>query len=236
MKKVWACSDLHGVKGFLDAIKEKIGENDVVYFLGDAADRGPDGWEMIKEILADKRFIYIKGNHEDMLIKAYDDYFNDDGNDRDIQLWMWNGGQPTFNAMIADPEAEEIVGKLRELPIHTIYTNSFKELILLSHAGQCPDETPTYKEYIWDRTHFFTSWPKSEQYNDIFVVHGHTPVPHLVEELSFYEETLGSDEIEPGALFYARGHKICIDCGAVFTGISTLLNLDTFDEEIFCLN
>jgi hypothetical protein len=40
-------------------------------------------------------------------------------------------------------------------------------------------------------------------------------------------------EMEPGAYFYAKGHKIDIDCGAHFTGYTTLLNLDTFDEEVF---
>jgi hypothetical protein len=39
--------------------------------------------------------------------------------------------------------------------------------------------------------------------------------------------------IEPGAYWYAGGHKVNIDCGCVFTDTIVLLNLDTWDEEIF---
>jgi calcineurin-like phosphoesterase family protein len=51
-------SDLHGRKDlWLKANKEVLGPNDTIYFLGDAADRGPDGWEMIKTLLDDERVI-----------------------------------------------------------------------------------------------------------------------------------------------------------------------------------
>ena len=67
---VFACSDLHGMLHFYKTIKEFLKPEDVVFFLGDAGDRGPHPWETIKAILTDPQFIYIKGNHEDMLIDA----------------------------------------------------------------------------------------------------------------------------------------------------------------------
>lgn len=74
----YAVSDIHGRKDlWLKANKEVFSPNDTIYFLGDAADRGPDGWEMIKTLLDDERVIYLIGNHEDMLIKAIEGGYDD---------------------------------------------------------------------------------------------------------------------------------------------------------------
>ena len=51
--------------------KEQDPECTIVYG-GDAADRGPDGYRIIKELLNDPQIIYIYGNHEDLFIKAAD--------------------------------------------------------------------------------------------------------------------------------------------------------------------
>lgn len=232
---VWAFSDIHGNRKLFDAIKNFIKEDDIVYFLGDACDRGPDGWNIIKEILADERFIYLKGNHEDMLVKAYFEQMEGDySSHREMDLWFWNGGQPTSNTMGCDKVKEVIntVNKLALLPLAAEYINKNGELIHMSHAGWSMGlETPTSEEWVWDRTHFLdTRWFGPD---NAIVIHGHTPIPHLVEELSFFYEGLAEEELEPGALWYCGGHKICIDCGAHFTGVTTLINLDTFDEEIF---
>ena len=234
---VWAFSDIHGNRKLFDAIKNFIKEDDIVYFLGDACDRGPDGWEIIKEILADERFIYLKGNHEDMLVKAYFEQMEGDySSHREMDLWFWNGGQPTLNVMECDKVKEVIntVNKLALLPLTAEYVNKNGELIHMSHAGWSMGlETPTSEEWVWDRTHFLdTNWFGPD---NAIVIHGHTPIPHLVEELSFFYEGLAEEELEPGALWYCGGHKIDIDCGTHFTNTTVLLNLDTFDEEIFSL-
>ena len=232
---VWACSDLHGQRILFDAIKNFIKEDDVVYFLGDACDRGPDGWEMIKEILADKRFIYLKGNHEDMLVKAHNEYF-ENGRGEAINLCIWNGGQPTLRAMLADDNfiREHTIVVLALLPLTAEYTNKNGELIHMSHAGfSMGVDDPSSHDWVWDRTHFFdTNWFGPD---NAIVVHGHTPIPCLIEEISFYYDGLAEEEIEPGAFWYCGGHKIDIDCGTHFTNTTVLLNLDTFDEEIFSL-
>ena len=48
---VYALSDLHGNLNIWKKIKEFLKPEDKVYFLGDAADRGDYGWEIIKEII-----------------------------------------------------------------------------------------------------------------------------------------------------------------------------------------
>ena len=32
--------------------------------------------------------------------------------------------------------------------------------------------------------------------------------------------------------YFNKNHKVDIDCGVHYTGITTLLNLDTFDEQV----
>ena len=86
------------------------------------------------------------------------------------------------------------------------------------------------KDLIWDRDHFLDEWPEDEMFQKAIIVHGHTPIPYLLDDI----DPCGKmGDIEPGAFWYADGRKCCIDCGSVFTGICVLLNLDTWDEEVF---
>lgn len=93
---IYATADLHGYLDLYKKIKDFLKPDDVVYYLGDAGDRGPQSWETIKVILDDPQFIYIKGNHDDMLVKAalnyFGDYFDTEGWYYDL---MSNGGEQT---------------------------------------------------------------------------------------------------------------------------------------------
>ena len=78
---VYACSDLHGRLDLYKQIKAFLNPEDTVYFLGDAGDRGPDSWELIKTIYSDDQFVYLMGNHEEMLVEAMKD------DNQDIYQW-----------------------------------------------------------------------------------------------------------------------------------------------------
>ena len=230
---VYACSDLHGMLHFYKAIKEHLQPEDIVYFLGDAGDRGPHPWETIKTILNDPQFIYIKGNHEDMLVDALGK-----GYGHKYNLLRRNGGKGTYEECMEDPEWKTYRTQLARLSTKAIYINSHRETIYLTHAGFTPKADADGnlcwdwdEELIWSRDHFLDAWPEDEQFQKAVVVHGHTPIPYLLETV----DPLGSiQQFEPGALWYCGGRKCCIDCGAVFTGYCVLLNLDTWDEEVFC--
>lgn len=235
----WAFSDIHGQRHLFNAVMEKIGPNDTVYFLGDAIDRGPDGWTIFKQLMDDPRVIFICGNHEDMMIDALRTFPEIRWN-RDIEVWDWNGNGPTVDGIWEDdPEiVKQYLERARNLPIFQIYTSPVNGYTFwLSHAG-C-DYTKNLAELdrerlIWDRTHFISNKWFHDDPDNLFIVHGHTPIPLLVEELSMYHDDIPREgDIEPGAYYYAGGHKICIDCGAHFTDTTVLLNLDTFDEEVF---
>lgn len=231
MKQTWVCSDLHGNKKIFDTIKKKIGAEDTVIFLGDAIDRGPDGWSILKEMLTDERFIVLKGNHEDMMVQAAK---TGRGFNRKFNIWFSNGGSVTWNA--CREEINDWINKIAELPIIYRYTNANGYKLLFSHSGYGPwnfeadleDNDPwIIEDVLWDRAHFNDDWIGAE--NEI-VIHGHTPTIFLIKELIQKDGV----ELQSGALWYCGGHKCCIDCGTAFTGCATLMNVDTFEEEIFC--
>ena len=58
---------MHGRLDLYEKIKEYIKPEDNVFFLGDAIDRGPHGVEIMLDILKQSNWIYLKGNHEDMM-------------------------------------------------------------------------------------------------------------------------------------------------------------------------
>jgi hypothetical protein len=243
---VYACSDFHGMMHFYKTIKEQLKPEDKVFYLGDAGDRGPEPWETIKAVLRDPQFIYIKGNHEDMLCDALADYIDRGCPDyHSLRLLISNGGEETFDQAIRETSLEGWYRKLFRLDTIKEYTNDRGERVILSHAGFTPWKDDFYEDdeekrdvifrrpkphdLIWDRDHIFDEWT-AEDCVDCYIVHGHTPIPYLLDEI---DPACQMGEIEPGALWYDNGRKCCIDCGAVFTGYCVLLNLDTWEEQVF---
>lgn len=235
---MYVCSDFHGFMELYHKIKEKLNPEDIVYFLGDAADRGPMGWELIKTIYNDPQFIYIKGNHEDMLVQAVKDHINPPNyTSQAYERLEWNGGEQTFCDFIKEPNISEWIDKIDTLPVIKLYKNKDNKLILLSHAGFTPFiDTDTNDMYIpdkldliWDREHFYDNWEIGV--DNLYIVHGHTPMQNLHRELM-----RPSKEFRFAAYTYCDGHKICIDCGTYRTGLACLLNLDTFEYEIIELD
>ena len=232
MGKHYALSDLHGCYDYLSAIKNYINEDDFVFFLGDAADRGPQGWDCIKSIRYNENFKYLCGNHEDMLRKAMIEYYDKDSErlDSPLDLLMYNGGMSTFNEWIEEGAKHEWISYLESLPLTHIYTNLHGQKIILSHAGFTPvtklNLFPRRKEILWSRDHFNDDWVGGEK---TYIVHGHTPTPHLdAKDRDFSNDW--------GAISYCGGRKFCIDNGTVWTGVCTLFDLDTFDSIVFKRN
>lgn len=231
---IYACSDLHGMMPLYKQIKNFLSPNDKVYYLGDAGDRGPNSWELIKTIYSDDQFIYLKGNHEDMLVKSMIDYIKyDEYLGHNYQLLCSNGGENTFTGWVVDGAWTNWIKIIQDLPIYETYKNVNDITIYLTHAGFTPayiNETeiaiPDEHDCLWDRYHFSDPWPRDTE--NVVIVHGHTPTPHLADHLRM------SNEIDIGhALWYANRHKVDIDVGTVFTGRACLLDLDSFDEHVF---
>ncbi len=214
----FAFSDLHGNLDAWRAIQERTSPSDRLFCLGDVADRGPDGYLMLREILADPRITYIKGNHDDLFVNGVLE--NDHEN---FIHWVYRcGGQPTFDGWRADGCPIRILEKLRSTPTREVLVTKMG-LMLLSHAGYTPRKVALTSlsddDFLWDRDHFSDPWELGAR--KIFVVHGHTPV-----DCGYF----GRVPIEPH--FYCEGHKVCIDLGTYRTDVCALLNLDNLEYEV----
>ena len=144
---VFCSSDWHGHIVAWRQVQEIMTENDQLIFIGDAADRGPDGWQMIKEMLADERVIYVKGNHDEMVCDHYFRPWYDDG------LHAYNGGRPTWEAICHDDPVvvRQTLDKLRNKPDFYCYVNEQGKKILFTHSGSA--DTSNHNSMIWDRSH-----------------------------------------------------------------------------------
>lgn len=217
MSSSYAFSDLHGRLDLLNKIYEYVKPEDTLYFLGDAADRGPQGWECITTLAADPRVKYLKGNHEDMLVKALRQYLGGNPYGEAYSLLQNNGGEVTFTSAIQEKNIAEWINKLSSLPTYLKLTSKNNQIFYLSHAGYTPGEVlPSNYDLIWNREHFF------DFCNQGIVIHGHTPVQLLFKDLNL--------EKTDKPLWYSNNNKVCLDCGSVWSGHTYLLNLDTLEE------
>lgn len=92
----YCVSDIHGCSKTLRALLRSISltPTDTVYFLGDYVDRGPDSKGVLDIVMGMPNAICLKGNHEDMMLKALEPTAGYDTK----RLWMENGGEPTLKS------------------------------------------------------------------------------------------------------------------------------------------
>lgn len=203
-----------------------LNPDDKVIFLGDAADRGTQGWKLIKAIKENPQWTSLMGNHESMLLEAMDEELNDFYGDAAYLLYS-NGGYQTLEDWRMEGADRKWVTYLARLPLIEQYTNKDGKSIFLTHAGFTPGADGIHFEPLdrtrlyWDRDHITDEWAC----DDAIIIHGHTPLASLARRL----------KVEPknGAMWYCDGHKCCIDNGSFATGKTCLLDLDTFEEYVF---
>ena len=238
---VFAVSDIHGNLEIAQQVVRKAIEGNTIYFLGDACDRGKHGWQIIKMFLTTPNIVYLMGNHEDMLIRAMRPYFMGDDKYRfthSFEVWSWNGSALTEFDIINDnfETAHMFFSQLHTLKMIDDYTNEFGQVIHMCHSGYefWDDEFWEAQEVLWDRNHYMINkWWYDE---NEFVVHGHTSIPHVIEDIgdppyspddSWFPSWDGNS-----AFWYCENHKVDIDMRTAMTGKACLLNLDTFEEII----
>ena len=233
---VYACSDLHGYLELYEQIKEYIQIEDKVYFLGDAADRGPQGWETIKAIFEDEQFIFIKGNHEQLLTNSMHDYLYPTGRpSKSFMILVQNGGSNTFDGWDEELCRGWWMNQMKALPSFITYKNIKGQTVLLSHAGFTPCwdaeagkmAVPKESDLLWDIQHFKDAW-NEEYFSNHIVVHGHISGKHIREKLG-----VQLDKSIPEPYWYCDGYKVSIDCCTYDSKSICLLNLDTWESMIF---
>lgn len=212
MNKTYCFTDIHGNYNLWRQIHDYCDATDTIYFLGDAADRGEDGLQIIQELLRDKRVIYLKGNHEDIFVDVGAELA--EGIGWSASLWRQNGGKPTIDSFKKLSYDSQIyyIKRLASLPEKAEYINKNGQRIILSHAGFTPGNAGPL-DLLWDRKHIYDTWPVEDEYKNTYIVHGHTPT------LSFFR----CQDI----VYYCDGHKIDLDVATIATNKIVLFDLDT---------
>lgn len=231
-KRTLAISDIHGELHLLDRLLQQLNydpASDQLVLLGDYIDRGPLSMQTLERVidLCAEGAIALKGNHEDLMLRALDG-----GDEEDWKRWIVrNGGCATLESYgFSDKELRIELGanyrrpELRSetLERHLDFVRGlglFYETddFVFVHAGIPPGLTAAEadpSDLIWIREPFHRGYDGSKT-----VVFGHTPT-----------QGLHGDEDNNG-LYYGANRIIGIDGGAVFGG--QLNALDTQSGQTF---
>lgn len=102
---IYAVSDLHGCYDRYRQLLDKLDleEQDTLYVLGDALDRGPEGFQILSDMASRPQVVGPLGNHEAMALDALPGLLGSLENSRasmsrsdraNASLWFSNGGDP----------------------------------------------------------------------------------------------------------------------------------------------
>ena len=269
MHDIFYFTDIHGQRQLFDAIMNYCKEQDdeaTIIFGGDACDRGTDGYAIMKELLNNPRVIYLKGNHEDIFVKAareikekfnFQDitvdniyrtlnacrYFDDKY--PSIQISLVNGGLNTLTDWILDGEPMDIIERIEKLPLTFVYDN-----MDFCHAGgtyRCfkkVNEKEYNNEKIEEWDIMFLLWSRSSinmgWEPDRICIFGHTPTSFLPDYLENFKWPEDCDIMpimyEWDASKQKPGCKLDMDTGAIFTGRAYVLNCLTMKAQGFYFN
>ena len=256
MGKVYASSDWHGCLAPAQKVLDFLQPDDKLYFLGDAIDRGDHGYQIMTKLLNDPRVVYMRGNHEQMMLEAVEHMIKY-GIEEFQFLCMddnWiegNGGIKTLKDMNWGKgiDLPFLYKKIRLMPFLCHYTSKNGNGIILEHAGYTPDKLGEDLDFnhdpVWDRSHFYDGWTGTE---NMYLVHGHTPVQYLKFGYGYYgQDPLTREDLElnknhwdepsahyvPEVIRYCDGHKFDIDMCTIVSGRIALLDLDTFEVIYF---
>ena len=213
--RVLAIGDVHGMYEKLIKLMDKIRFNpdeDLLIFLGDYIDRGPDPGRCLQYIFALQQqypdvVVCLMGNHE-VMMSSY--FMQKRGNYNNLIVdyagsWLDNGGLETLkqlDEMDADTK-EELLQWVMNLPVKYQYQDYF-----FCHAGIDPDVPLTVQnefDMLWRRQQWWEQYKGEET-----LVVGHTPVQKVMK-------LTGKERRTPKPLFLAN-HVIMCDTGAYMSG------------------
>ena len=171
MHDVFYFTDVHGQLDLFQIMRDWCYEQDpecTIVFGGDACDRGEFGYDIMQAILDDPQIIYIRGNHEDMFIRAARELLANnpthknrqhtiqEANDLiDMESWLhWvhlslrNGGRSTLKAWLIDGASTEFIDRLEA---RTCITLAADNGLCFSHAGGLQEAFQRVNETEYER-------------------------------------------------------------------------------------
>lgn len=220
--RLYAVGDIHGHAGLLEemlaAIERDIRSGgkakNIVVFLGDLIDRGPDSAAVVERLRSlDQRLfrpVFLTGNHEEVLVRILD------GEETVVGDWLRFGGLQCASSYGLDPARLRAMRSAHAAKVirnaipesHAQFLRSFADSFsagdyLFVHAGIRPGiplEQQSVQDLRWIRSPFL----EHDQRHPKTVVHGHTI----------------SKDIE------RRPGRIGLDTGAYRTGLLSAIVLE----------
>lgn len=217
MQRILAFGDIHGCADVIKQLIEKVNptEEDILIFLGDYIDRGSMSFEVIEFLIElNKNFkcIFLKGNHEDMMIRCLKN------RDREMcRIFTYNGGDDTMKSYkkslnLDSPMKWDDLPKDHQEFYDNLLTSYQLDDFFFVHAGVDPNY-PLDKQYdgdlLWIRNNFL--FHEGQVAGGLTVVHGHTPM--IDDEIDKYNNKYED--------------KINLDSGCVFGYILTCMDVLT---------
>jgi serine/threonine protein phosphatase 1 len=228
-ERIIVVGDLHGYREPLLRLLEKIslGDGDLVVFIGDYVDRGPDSKNVVDTLIefveGHERTVFLKGNHEDMLLGA----IGMPALIQDVSTWFHNGGVQTLASYgveeeeifalpgIWDPDERSKRARACIPDSHIAFFSGLElyvetENFFICHAGVSPfasieEGKRNVFDLLWMRDHLYADAPEWEK----TVVCGHTPQRKVL----------------------VREKLICVDTGLYYYG--KLSAIDLLSRKIF---
>ena len=219
-ERIFLTSDIHGHYSMFEELLDKIKltKKDLLIILGDSCDRGSKTYELYKKYYDLEKKGYnikhLRGNHEDMLIKAMESGDNDH--------WYRNGGEKTQKSFYNNSENKDaltfeewleregiksvkwFVDWLDRIPIMISgEKNLFVHAAFDTTKGEDEQE---HRFLIWDRNDFWTNNKTGKA-----IYFGHTPS-------------------KDGKIRHYVNDVHCIDTGSYKNGIIACVELKTGKE------
>ena len=188
-KRILAVGDIHGMYEKLVSLMELIQFNqddDMLIFLGDYIDRGPQSLECLDYVMNlykqyPERVIPLLGNHEVMCLNYYRyegrrrSYMMDDLDKQMVMVWLDNGGTDTHKQFkkLKHPELQKRLRWMQMRSNHYQIGDYY-----FCHAGIqpfIPLDKQKEGDLLWMREGFYAMY--DGRYGTIVV--GHTPVQEL---------------------------------------------------------
>ena len=204
-----AIGDIHGCLDTLEHLIAGLPQCEELVFLGDYIDRGPDSAGVVrylKALAVNRPCRFLKGNHEDMMLKAVRD-------PREIAIWLVNGGEQTLRSYGLEARAWAAGGDRERFLIHdmdffeALENYHEDENAIFVHAGFDPAISEMKRQdphvLLWVREKFIRA---THHWQGKMIVFGHTPT-----------RTLGLQGRDVFEAPHARG----IDTGCCYGGYLT---------------
>jgi serine/threonine protein phosphatase 1 len=219
--------DIHGCYKTLKKLVEghiKLTKEDHLYFVGDLIDRGPRSREVLDYIISLKSKGYnvfpVKGNHEDLFIKAFSD-------EEYMSAWFHNGAEETLLSFNVPENKLNIYEGLKMIPekyfqfLYDLpYYYDLNDYIIV-HAGlniTSGDIFEDVQAMLWSREIKGLNLLPSGK----CIIHGHTPMPIITLKANLSRKDARNLNVDAGCVYkdlpgYGTLAAIELDSRLLFT-------------------